>query len=96
MPQEVLLTVLQEVEAIINSKPLSYVSSNIADIDPVTPNSVLMGWHFLKWSTRTVASSVDNEGGTHRSEQMSSGPVLFGRTSPICKPDRKADLIPRS
>lgn len=40
---QVLLTVLLEVEAIINSKPLGYVSSDIADIDPVTPNSLLMG-----------------------------------------------------
>ena len=40
--EEVLLTVLLEVEA-INSKPLSCVSSDIADIDPVTPSSLLMG-----------------------------------------------------
>lgn len=43
VPEKVLLTVLLEVEAIINSKPLGYVSSDIADIDPVTPNSLLMG-----------------------------------------------------
>lgn len=43
VPEEVLLTVLLEVEAIINSKPLGYVSSDIADIEPVTPNSLLMG-----------------------------------------------------
>ena len=41
--EEVLLTVLLEVEAILNSKPLGYVSADIADIDPVTPNSLLMG-----------------------------------------------------
>lgn len=41
--EDVLLTVLLEVEAILNSKPLGYVSADIADIDPVTPNSLLMG-----------------------------------------------------
>lgn len=43
VPEEVLLTVLLEVETILNSKPLGYVSSDVADIDPVTPNSLLMG-----------------------------------------------------
>lgn len=43
IPEDVLLTVLLEVEAILNSKPLGYVSADIADIDPVTPNSLLMG-----------------------------------------------------
>ncbi len=41
--EEVLLTVLIEVEGILNSKPLGYTSSNAADIDPVTPNYLLMG-----------------------------------------------------
>jgi len=40
---EVLLTVLIEVEGILNSKPLGYVSSEISDADPVTPNLLLMG-----------------------------------------------------
>lgn len=40
---EVLLTVLLEVESILNSKPLGYVSADVADADPVTPNSLLMG-----------------------------------------------------
>lgn len=43
VPEEVLITVLVEVEGILNSRPLGYVSSDIADIDPVTPNSLLMG-----------------------------------------------------
>lgn len=42
IPEEVLLTVLLEVEAIVNSKPLGYVSADIVDIDPVTPKSLLM------------------------------------------------------
>ena len=36
-------TVLVEVEGILNSKPLGYVSSDLADTDPVTPNMLLMG-----------------------------------------------------
>ncbi|XP_072569309.1 uncharacterized protein [Paramormyrops kingsleyae] len=41
--EEVLTTVLIEVESILNSKPLGYVSANVADLDPVTPNYLLMG-----------------------------------------------------
>lgn len=43
--EEVLSTVLVEVEGILNSKPLGYVSSDLADPDPVTPNLLLMGRH---------------------------------------------------
>ena len=41
--EEVLHTVLVEIEGILNSKPLGYVSSDIADPDPITPNLLLMG-----------------------------------------------------
>ncbi len=40
--EAVLRTVFAEV-AILNSKLLGYVSSDVADIDPVTPNSFLIG-----------------------------------------------------
>lgn len=43
VPEEVLSTVLIEVEGILNSKPLGYVSTDVADPDPVTPNLLLMG-----------------------------------------------------
>ena len=43
VPEEVLLAMLLEVEAVLNSKPLGYVSADIADVDLVTPNSLLMG-----------------------------------------------------
>ncbi|KAL1265253.1 hypothetical protein QQF64_003280 [Cirrhinus molitorella] len=41
--EEVLHTVLLEVEAILNSKPLGYSSSSVDDLDAVTPNVLLMG-----------------------------------------------------
>ncbi|KAI2642403.1 Protein translocase subunit SecA [Labeo rohita] len=41
--EEVLLTVLIEVEGVLNSKPLEYTSSSVADFDPVTPSYMLMG-----------------------------------------------------
>ncbi|TWW53147.1 hypothetical protein D4764_0275540, partial [Takifugu flavidus] len=43
VPENVLLTVLIEVEGILNAKPLGYVSSDVADPDPVTPSMLLMG-----------------------------------------------------
>lgn len=44
MTEEVLRTVLMEVEGILKLKPLGYVSSIMADLDPVTPKLLLMGW----------------------------------------------------
>ncbi|XP_046577175.1 uncharacterized protein LOC124285075 [Haliotis rubra] len=41
--EPVLQTVFAEVEGILNSKPLGYVSSDVRDIDPITPNVLLMG-----------------------------------------------------
>lgn len=43
IPEELLMTVLLEVEAILNSKLLGYVLSDVADADLVTPNSLLVG-----------------------------------------------------
>ncbi|KAK0135636.1 hypothetical protein N1851_028499 [Merluccius polli] len=43
--EQVLRTVLIEIEGILNSKPLGYVSSDVADTDPVTPNLLIMGRH---------------------------------------------------
>ncbi|KAK7912513.1 hypothetical protein WMY93_012724 [Mugilogobius chulae] len=40
---EVLHTLLVEIEGILNSKPLGYTSADIADPDPITPNSLLIG-----------------------------------------------------
>lgn len=41
--EEVLYTVLVEIEELLNSKPLGYVSSELSDPDPITPNILLMG-----------------------------------------------------
>ncbi|XP_037604330.1 uncharacterized protein LOC119475569 [Sebastes umbrosus] len=41
--EDVLNTVLIEVEGILNSKPLGYISSDVANLDPVTPNMLIMG-----------------------------------------------------
>ncbi len=41
--EEVLRTVLVEVEGVLNSKPLGYTSSDVADLDPVTPFCFLIG-----------------------------------------------------
>ncbi len=38
-----LYAVLVEVERILNSKPLGYASTDVADMDPITPNILLMG-----------------------------------------------------
>lgn len=43
LQEEVLLTLLIEVEGILNAKPLGYVSSDVSDPDPVTPSMLLMG-----------------------------------------------------
>eukprot|EP00064_Thunnus_orientalis_P004040 superscaffoldBa00000353_g4051 len=41
--EEVLNTMLIEVEGILNSKPLGYLSTDVADPEPITPNLLLMG-----------------------------------------------------
>ena len=40
---EVLHTALLEVEAMVNGRPLTYVSSDSADVEPLTPNHLLLG-----------------------------------------------------
>ena len=43
VPEPILQTLLVEVEGILNVKPLGYVSTHVADLDPITPNMLLMG-----------------------------------------------------
>lgn len=42
--KDVLSTVLVEVEGILSLKALGYASTDVADMDPITPNILLMGW----------------------------------------------------
>lgn len=39
----VLLTVFTEIESLINSRPLTYVSDDVNDMEPLTPNHFLIG-----------------------------------------------------
>ncbi|KAJ8290934.1 hypothetical protein GJAV_G00019380 [Gymnothorax javanicus] len=41
--EDVLYMTLVEIEGILNSKPLGYVSADVTDPDPITPNIPLMG-----------------------------------------------------
>lgn len=41
--EDALLTVLIEVEDILKAKPLAYVSLDVAEPDPLTPNMLLIG-----------------------------------------------------
>ena len=40
-----LYTLLTEVESILNSRPITHLSNNPADLDPLTPNHILLGLH---------------------------------------------------
>lgn len=41
--ENVLRTILIEVEGIMNAEPMGYLSSDVADHDPITPNMLIMG-----------------------------------------------------
>ena len=43
LTDEVLLTALVEVEGMVNGRPLTYVSSESGDMEPLTPNHLLLG-----------------------------------------------------
>ncbi|XP_043219625.1 uncharacterized protein LOC122380499 isoform X1 [Amphibalanus amphitrite] len=42
--EEVLCTVLTEIEFVLNSRPLTYVSTDIGDPEPLTPNHFVLGY----------------------------------------------------
>lgn len=43
IPEPLLHAVLVYIEGILNSKPLGYITSNVANFNPVNPNMLLMG-----------------------------------------------------
>ena len=53
-----LYTLLTEVESIINSRPLTHLSQDITDFDPLTPNHILLGFH-RNWTAIGDTSELD-------------------------------------
>ncbi|XP_045906634.1 uncharacterized protein LOC123971678 [Micropterus dolomieu] len=81
---EVLHTLLIEVKNILNSKPLGYASSDIADPDPVTPN-LLMGRQDSSLPLVSYPSSdllSRGSGVIARCWQITFGPISLSVTSP--------------
>ncbi len=71
----VLQTVITEVEGILNSKPLGYVSTDVADVDLVTSNHSLMGQLDLSLPP-VVYPEVEPQLEKMAAESSDSGPVL--------------------
>ena len=53
-----LYTLLTEAEMIINSRPLTHLSDDINDLEPLTPNHVLLGMH-RNWASIADTSEYD-------------------------------------
>ena len=53
-----LYTVLTEAESIVNSRPLTHISDDVNDLDPLTPNHILLGRH-RNWSAIIDTSASD-------------------------------------
>ena len=53
-----LYTILTKAEMIINSRPLTHLSDDVSDLEPLTPNHVLLGMH-RNWSSLADTSELD-------------------------------------
>ncbi|KAF0031348.1 hypothetical protein F2P81_015903 [Scophthalmus maximus] len=94
--EEVLRTVLVEVKGILNSKPLGYVSSDVADPDHIAPNSLLMGGRTPprhKWSDQNQNCLAAKGGDTPKSWPINSGGTSYNISCLPYKYDRSG--IPR-
>jgi hypothetical protein len=60
--EENLRTILSEIETVINDRPLTYVSSTIQDLQPLTPSQLLYG---RMKTTPSVPVSQENTNITH-------------------------------
>ena len=56
---EELMTVVSELEATINDRPLTYVSSDQDELDPITPSMLLYGRRLLPYPSRVDEDSED-------------------------------------
>ena len=85
LTDEVLLTVFAEVEHMVNSRSLTYVSSDKADSEGLTPNHFLMGYaslHLAPGPTRdgdmcNVHCAAVGDGSSHKLSQS-----MYGRDGP--------------